>query len=184
MRSSAWVTNTRGAFVEIELSRGMKAIVSDDDFARVACFSWHALSSRGSFYAARTVKIGGVTAKILMHREIVAAAKGFVVDHIDHNTLNNSRANLRVCTPSENSRNSKTRKDSRSGIRCVKLESRGGGIFQYRATIRCNKKAYRKWFHDLQSAALWCEKRRLELHGEFSYDSGADSRLALTTKDA
>ncbi len=55
-----------------------------------------------------------------MHREIMNPPDGFVVDHINHNTLDNQRNNLRVCTYSQNNSN-KSRLSSRnkSGYRRV-----------------------------------------------------------------
>lgn len=41
-----------------------------------------------------------------LHRLIVGAEKGQVVDHINHNTLDNRKDNLKVCTHSENRLNS------------------------------------------------------------------------------
>lgn len=41
-----------------------------------------------------------------LHRIITDAKKGQVVDHINHNTLDNRKCNLRICTASENSLNS------------------------------------------------------------------------------
>lgn len=41
-----------------------------------------------------------------LHRLIVGAEKGQVVDHINHNTLDNRKDNLKICTHSENRLNS------------------------------------------------------------------------------
>lgn len=40
-----------------------------------------------------------------MHRLIIGAPDGMIVDHINHNRLDNRRQNLRIVTPSENMRN-------------------------------------------------------------------------------
>lgn len=45
--------------------------------------------------------------KIRLHRLITNAPKGLVVDHINGNTLDNRRENLRVCTQKENTQNRK-----------------------------------------------------------------------------
>lgn len=41
-----------------------------------------------------------------LHRLLVGAEKGQVVDHINHNTLDNRKCNLRICTQSDNKLNS------------------------------------------------------------------------------
>lgn len=44
--------------------------------------------------------------KEYLHRIIMNAPKGRVIDHINHNTLDNRKCNLRICTHSENKLNS------------------------------------------------------------------------------
>lgn len=59
---------------------------------------------------------------IEMHRFIVKAKKGEIVDHINGNTLDNRRKNLRVVTNSENIRKGKIRTNNRSGITGVSFD--------------------------------------------------------------
>lgn len=49
--------------------------------------------------------------KISMHRFIMNAPKGVMVDHINGNKLDNRKENLRVCNNKENQRNRKTNKN-------------------------------------------------------------------------
>lgn len=98
---------------EIPLSRGMKALVDDEDYASLVAFKWHALrvkkpAGREKFYAARTDHHSH--RMILMHRDIMGCSDGFKVDHIrPDNTLDNRRLNLRVCSAAQNSWNQRKR---------------------------------------------------------------------------
>ena len=94
----------------IPLSRGLVALVDDEDYERLARFKWHASgpTASGQFYAAResrTRGLGGgrksrIGRKVVyMHREVQACEAALVVDHRDGNGLNNTRENLRVVTP-------------------------------------------------------------------------------------
>lgn len=53
--------------------------------------------------------------KIRMHRLILNPPDDLVVDHIFHNTLDNRKEFLRVCTKQQNIFNSKIRKTNKSG---------------------------------------------------------------------
>ena len=157
--------------MEIELTQGFVSVVDDDDYPLVRDFKWRALNSRGFVYAARSVGRSAV----LMHRVIAGAKPGQIVDHIDHDTLNNRRANLRVCTHAEIMRNSKFRSHSRTVIKVVMLEKHGCR-YRFLATVRHDNKRYRKWFATLEDATKWAEEKRKELHGEFAYLPEMDVR--------
>lgn len=165
--------------IEIPLSRGMKAFIDEDDFELVKGYKWIALSTGLSkvFYAAHFYNVDGKRHALLMHRLILGAKKGFVVDHINHNTLDNRRSNIRICTHGENMRNSKTRKNSNSGVRNVMFESVGGGKKRWRASIRVDGKRHRKWFDSKEAAEKWCESNIKLLHGEFAYQKEKDVRV-------
>lgn len=61
-----------------------------------------------------------------MHRIIMNAAKEKQVDHIDHNKLNNCRANLRICTASQNSQNMSPHREKASKYKGVSWDKTRG----------------------------------------------------------
>jgi len=84
-------------------------MVSESDLHLVAGRKWHTVRTKYSAYAATWN--GGKS--MYMHRVLTGVAdKGreVFVDHIDYNGLNNTRGNLRLCTPAENTRNRRTAK--------------------------------------------------------------------------
>lgn len=89
---------------KIELTRGNQSIIDSEDYTRISNFRWF-LTTNG--YAARMIK--GLPFKkrkmVFLHREILGAVKGSTVDHINGDTLDNRKSNLRICKNSENSRN-------------------------------------------------------------------------------
>ena len=63
--------------------------------------------------------------RILLHRFIMKPEKDLVVDHINHNPLDNRKSNLRVLTNAENRQNLKgARIDNSTGIRGVKYDKK------------------------------------------------------------
>lgn len=81
---------------------GKYAIVDDDDYEKVSKIVWncdtegYAISNFG----------------LRMHRFIMDPPSGLVVDHINHDKLDNRKSNLRVCTTFDNNQN-RPRKRSR-----------------------------------------------------------------------
>jgi hypothetical protein len=88
---------------QIRLSKGLYALVDDDDFEWLSQWSWYAShESRGTkWYAIRREK--GV--KIRMHVAIWVRHNGpvpkkLVIDHVNHNSLDN-RKYVAECDPSQ-----------------------------------------------------------------------------------
>lgn len=75
---------------------------------------------------------------IELHRFIMNAPKGKYVDHINHNTLDNRKCNLRVCSNSDNVRNGKPRVNNTTGYNGVHYRKDRN---RYVATIKVNYKS-------------------------------------------
>lgn len=86
-------------------------LIDDEDYGKIKDFTWHLSKDRHDFYIETFVYPGdSARERILMHRLIAGAQKDSLVDHINHNTLDNRKANLRICSIKENSRNRRRRK--------------------------------------------------------------------------
>lgn len=85
--------------------------------------SWYARKDTltGTFYVLGNLSsVDGKQPIILLHRWLMNALKGMQIDHINHDTLNNTSENLREVTVSENGQNRKgARKNNKSGYRGV-----------------------------------------------------------------
>ncbi|AUM66407.1 HNH endonuclease [Brevibacillus laterosporus] len=104
---------------EITLTKGKVAIVDDLDYKSLSRYKWHYVSSG---YAGRSIHHKGTGAKsfILMHRKIVKAPVGKVVDHINGNKLDNRRSNLRIVDQTKNQANRQhLNRNNKSGFRGV-----------------------------------------------------------------
>ncbi len=95
---------------EIPLTRGMIAIVDKEDHARVMALNWYAYKGYSKWYAGRSVTIKGERRQklITMHNFIFGEVpKGMMVDHINGDSLDNRKCNLRLATRSQNRGNAR-----------------------------------------------------------------------------
>lgn len=125
----------------IALSQGMHTLVDNEDYDVLAQYKWHVVrmgANKKCLYAARNIKVDGRARLSLMHREVLQAPRGLVVDHIDGDGLNNTRANIRLVTQAENMRNQRTRGDNKTGMRGVYRS----GKTRFMASIRCDGVAH------------------------------------------
>ena len=97
---------------EIPLTQGKVALVDDDDYENVMKFKWFAATNNeGKFVPARGkvmyyIKTRRFTTRALhLSRFIMGVYNNMVVDHINGDTLDNRRCNLRVCTTRQNLQN-------------------------------------------------------------------------------
>ena len=147
------------------LSQGKFAIVDAEDYERLKQYKWHVDKGDSTNYAAR----GIVGKNFRMHREILGAPKGLVVDHINHNGLDNRRSNLRLCTVRQNNMNRRPsrRKNKWSRFKGVSWDKQRRLFTAY---IQQDGKMVRLGrFESEVEAAKAYDKKARELFGEFAY---------------
>lgn len=147
----------------IKLTKGQKAKVSLCDYELLCKYKWCADPiDRGGYRAVTTINGKSVR----MHRFIMGLEAGDsrIVDHLDHDPLNNTRENLRITTTANNNRRSQQR-DSMSGYKGVRLISDKKGT--WRATIQANNKfIHLGTFTCKHKAALAYNEAALMLYGK------------------
>lgn len=125
--------------------------------------SWFAFwrDTTKSFYVrGSTQAIAGNSKNIQLHRLIMDCPADMHIDHINHDTLNNTDENLRIVTHAENQQNRRTYKNSNTGFRGVTWVE---GNRKWRATIAVNKKRYHiGYFNSLAEADFAARKARAE----------------------
>ena len=156
----------------IELTQNQITFISDEDFERVSGYKWFAFfapsySGGGKFVAARNVpKPNGKQQHLYLHRFIMNAPQGLIVDHIDGNPLNNKRENLRLATVAENGQNRGKPATNTSGFKGVDFHK---GTGKFRAQITVNKKRITLgYFLTASDAACEYDQAAIQHYGEFA----------------
>lgn len=155
---------------QIELTKGYVATVDDADFEQVSQYRWVALVVRNVVYAVRRFKRhDGKWGTEYLHRFLMAPPGGMVVDHINHDGLNNQRSNLRLATTAQNSRNVRKPVTNTSGYKGVHWIGWGSSAGKWCASVVAGGRKTTVGYYSCPiEAARAYDKAALELHGEFA----------------
>ena len=146
----------------IKLTKGKKTIIDDSDWEIVKNFSWH--FSCG--YAVRSIKIDGNNGTLALHRFLMNTPKGFDTDHINGDKLDNRRSNLRICTRSQNSMNSRRKKYFTSKYKGVSWYKRDKC---WRSYVNLSGKQFHLGYFDSEiQAAKAYDMKAIEIYGNFA----------------
>jgi hypothetical protein len=153
----------------IPLGNHQFAIVDAANFAWLNRHRWFLLGGRSGLHYACRIERGKT---IYMHREIMQTPPGMVVDHLNHNPVDNREGNLENRTQPENARNTR-RGRSQSGF---------AGVYPYRRRWKAQifsggKIVYREIFDDPVEAAKARDRKAYELFGSAAYLNFPDEIL-------
>ena len=133
-----------------------RAIIDLDDIERVKDYKWY-MDGRGYAFCGTTRK--------LLHRLIINAPKNKMVDHINHNRLDNRKSNLRICTSSQNNMNrSKTSRNTSGHVGvCYKPK-----INKWQAYITVNRKPiHLGYYKNIEEAIEARKQAEIKYFGEY-----------------
>lgn len=162
----------------IQLPRGLTAMVDDIDMEEVKTVELHS----GQIWSGRisemkwqtrldghTTYAGTKTADgvyLALHRAVMSARRGQIIDHKDGDGLNNVRQNLRFATVSQNSQNM-SKCVTKASSRYKGVSARQGGKFI--AYIKINRKLiHLGTFKSEVDAAMAYDVKAIEYFGEFA----------------
>ena len=150
-------------FVECLLKDGRTFIFDTDDYELIKNHTWYINSEN---YVQSTVN----NKSLKLHRLIMKPDEKEYVDHINHDTLNNRKYNLRIVTNSENTQNRGTPSNNTSGVKGV-IWKKKNNCWEARITHN-GKRIHLGCFYDLEEAKKVRQKAEIEYFGEYRYKGG------------
>jgi len=153
--------------IKISINQGKVIIIDDDDFDRISKYHWIVCKTG---YVKTVVNYE----TIILHRFIMNAKKGQQLDHVNGDTLDNRKENLRFCSTSQNLANRKRFINNRSGYKGVDwrpIEKK------FRARLSINKRAiHLGYFSDPKDAAFAYDRAAKEYFGSFARINFAEEK--------
>ena len=149
---------------EIYDSNGNIALIDICDIEKVQRFCWY-MAPTGYFFG-RTGTDMVSENYIALHRYLfdLSPKDKVFVDHINGNTRDNQRSNLRLCSPLENVWNGKLKKNNKTGVPGVAIVN---GKFVVNA-VNNGKRYHLGTFNNIKDAADARYKFEIENRGDFA----------------
>jgi len=137
-------------------------LIDDEDFELVSKYNWSLYGKDNKFYAEN--KSSDIY--LIMHRLIMNAPPGQMIDHINGNGLDNRKENLRFCSKKENAWNQELRSDNTSGYKGVSWDK---AKKKWMATIKVNyKRIFLGYYKIKEDAAIAYNNAAIKYFNEFA----------------
>lgn len=149
-------------------TNGGDVLIDTEDLVKILPFNVWRVTKRGDVCSQSSVRINGkdVITTTKLHRLVMDAPKGKVVDHINHNRLDNRKSNLRICTFAENGKNLSLKKNNTSGVAGVCWDK---SRKKWSAVIKVNyKPIHLGRYKEFNDAVKVRKEAELKYFGEFA----------------
>ena len=151
------------------MSQPKYAKVDPADYKRLKGYAWSASKKVGKCFYARRHTVGGKEKQklIYLHKEIIEVPDGMVIDHINHDGMDNRSENLRPATRSQNMYHRRKRSDAKTSK--YKGVSWKKDRREWLARIGFQKKEiHLGYYRDEIEAARAYDDAAKKYHGEFA----------------
>jgi hypothetical protein len=146
----------------LPLTKNKFTLVDTEDLPLLCKNTWFAISKPA--YAACCYRVNKKNKTFYLHRVLLNAPDNLEVDHINGDTLDNRKVNLRVVPRQQNAYNTKDRANS-SGVRGVTWCKKNK---KWKSQIKVLDKNHNLgYFNTIEEARVAYESVRKTLHGEF-----------------
>jgi len=151
---------------EIPLTRGLVALVDDEDYDELSKHNW-CCTTTGYAIRSFTPRKRARQKQVSMHADILGKKEGFEIDHINGDKLDNRRSNIRHVTHRQNIQNKKPNKNTSSRYKGVHL-GKSGNVWL--AAIEVGGKFHHVGSYNSETdAAIAYNKAALEYCGEYAW---------------
>lgn len=148
-------------YSEIISMEGVSIQIDAEDYDALARYKW-IISKEGK----RRYAVTFLAPRTRMHRIILKASPGQIIDHKNGNGLDNRKSNLRFCTHTQNMRNRAKSTTNKVGFKGVSWSKARG---KFEAQITVDRKIKHLGFYECPfKAARAYDAAAIEFHGEFA----------------
>ena len=148
-----------------------EALIDIEDIEKISNFTWR-LDTNGYVVCPLYNEVSKKYDLIgRLHRIIMDCPKGYIVDHINGNKLDNRKDNLRICTQSDNTKNHVIGKNNTSGYSGI-IYNKDNKNWR----VRIGDKEIGSFFN-FEDAVIARKDAEEKYFGEYSYDN---SRIRRT----